>query len=177
MKVLMMQLITKRLTLIACPPQMAEASGAGKRQLESLIGARIDPVWLEEDGRGLLSYYAYQLREDQTAIGWGMWLIRLDEEHTVIGSAGFKGKPDKKGCIEIGYGISPDYRRRGYTFEAVQALIGWAFDQPKVSRVTAECLPENRGSKRILEKSGMTNLGMQGMYLKWSLEKNAYLAF
>lgn len=169
-----MRIATERLTLIACPPQVAEASGAGRRQLESLVGARIDPVWLEDDGRGLLSYYAYQVREDPTVVGWGMWLMLLNSERQVIGSAGFKGKPDRRGCIEIGYGISQDYRRKGYTFEAVSGLIAWAFQQPRVTRVTAECLPENMGSKRILEKSGMTNLGMQGMYLKWSLEKHAH---
>ena len=169
-----MQITTERLTLIACPPRLAELSGAGLRQLESLLGARIDAVWLDDDGRGLLSYYAYQLREDPTVVGWGMWLILLNTERKVIGSAGYKGKPDKRGCVEIGYGISPLYRRKGYTFEAVLGLIDWGFKQPDVSRVTAECLPDNLGSKRILEKSGMTNLGMQGMYLKWSLEKHAY---
>lgn len=169
-----MRIMTERLTMIACPPKMAESSGAGKRQLESMIGARIDSAWLEEDGRGLLSYYAYQLREDPQVVGWGMWLMQLNAERRIIGSAGFKGKPDRKGCIEIGYGISPDYRRRGYTFEAVKALIDWAFQQPQVARVTAECLPDNLGSRRILEKAGLMNLGMQGMYLKWTVEKHAY---
>ncbi|MDZ4768936.1 MAG: GNAT family N-acetyltransferase [Chloroflexota bacterium] len=166
-----MQITTERLTLIACPPQMAEAAGAGRRQLESLAGARIDPIWLDEDGRGLLSYYAYQLREEVAVVGYGMWLMLLGSERCIIGSAGFKSKPDKRGCVEIGYGISPDYRRQGYTFEAVRALIGWAFRQPDVMRVTAECLPDNQGSKRILEKIGMSNLGMQGLYLRWTLER------
>ncbi|MBL8133310.1 MAG: GNAT family N-acetyltransferase [Anaerolineae bacterium] len=171
-----MQISTERLTLVACPPQMAEASGAGRRQLESIAGARIDAEWLEEDGRGLLSYYAYQLREDSTAVGWGMWLMILNTSRLVIGSAGFKGKPDRRGSVEIGYGISPEFRRKGYTCEAVRGLLDWVFHQPSVMCVTAECLPENHGSKRILEKVGMTNHGVQGMYLKWSLEKHAYIA-
>ncbi|MBK8020194.1 MAG: GNAT family N-acetyltransferase [Chloroflexi bacterium] len=171
-----MQIKTERLTLVACPPQVAEASGAGKRQIESILGVHIDPTWLEEDARGLLSYYAYQLREDATVVGWGIWLIIVDAQRLVIGSAGYKGKPDKRGSIEIGYGISPEFRRQGYTFEAVRGLIEWAFGQPNVVCVTAECLPDNNGSKRILEKVGMTNHGLQGMYLKWSLEKHAYFA-
>ncbi len=171
----MTQLMTKRLTLIACPRALAEASGNGRHHIEGLLGGgmTIDAKWLEEDGRGLLSYYAYQLREDPDMVGWGMWLMVVTAEQLVIGSAGYKGRPDKRGSIEIGYGISPHYRRQGYTFEAVTGLIRWAFEQPPVKRVNAECLPENQGSKRILEKLGMTNLGMQGMYLKWALEKHA----
>lgn len=170
----MMHLTTERLSLTACPPQIAAAAGAGVRQLESLAGARIDPTWLEEDGRGLLSYYAYQLREEATVVGYGMWLIGLRAEGLIIGSAGFKGKPDRYGMVEIGYGISPHFRRQGYTFEAVCALLAWAFRQPDVLHVTAECLPDNAGSKRILEKSGMTNLGMQGLYLRWNLDKHQH---
>ncbi len=166
-----MQVQTPRLTLIPCPPQMAEAAGAGRRQIESRIGAHIDPVWLEEDGRGLLSYYAWQLREDSAVAGFGLWLMLLRSPRTVIGSLGFKGKPDRRGCIEIGYGIAPSYRRQGYTYEAVSALVEWAFRQPDVLTITAECLPDNEGSRRILQKLGMTNNGMQGVYLNWSLRK------
>jgi [ribosomal protein S5]-alanine N-acetyltransferase len=167
-----MQITTERLTLIACPPQVGEAAGAGRRQLESLVGARIDPTWLEEDGRGLFSFYAYQLREEGTKVGFGIWLIVLRHPRVLIGSIGFKGNPDRRGCIEIGYGISPHYRRSGYTYEAARALVAWAFRQPGVLRVTAECLPDNHGSRRILEKLGMSLLGMQGVYLRWTLDRH-----
>jgi ribosomal-protein-alanine N-acetyltransferase len=165
------QIITQRLTLTACPLQVARAANGGKRQLETLIGAHLDDEWLDEDGRGLLSYYDYQLREDPTMLGWGLWLIMHNADRMVFGSAGFKGKPDENGKVEIGYGISPSYRRQGYTFEAAQGLVTWGFQHPEVQHITAECLPENTGSKRILEKLGMTNLGIQGGYLKWTLER------
>lgn len=166
------QIFTERLTLTACPLQVAHAAGAGKRQLETLIGAHVDEHWMDEDGRGLLSYYDYQLRNDPTMIGWGLWLIMHTQERVVFGSAGFKGKPDDYGEIEIGYGISPGYRRQGYTFEAASALKEWAFTHPEVKRLNAECLPENIGSARILEKLGMTNLGLKGGYLRWKLDRS-----
>jgi ribosomal-protein-alanine N-acetyltransferase len=164
-----LQITTERLTLTACPLQVARAASGGKRQLETLIGARLDDYWLDEDGRGLLSYYDYQLREDPTMIGWGLWLIMHTQERIVFGSAGFKGKPDEDGEIEIGYGISPNYRRQGYTFEAASALRDWAFAHPEVQRLNAECLPDNAGSARILQKLGMTNLGVRGGYIRWKL--------
>lgn len=165
------EIITQRLTLTACPLQVARAANAGRRQIETLIGARVDDRWLDDDGRGLLSYYDYQLRDDPTMLGWGLWLIMHTAERVVFGSAGFKGKPDRDGEIEIGYGISPNYRLRGYTFEAAQGLIAWAFAQPEVRRVNAECLPDNVGSARILEKLGMTRLGVLGGYIKWALPR------
>ncbi len=168
---MMPQIVTERLTLTACPLQVAHAASAGKRQLETLIGAHVDEHWMDEDGRGLLSYYDYQLRNDPTMIGWGLWLIMHTQERLVFGSAGFKGKPDEYGEIEIGYGIAPGYRRQGYTFEAASALKQWAFDHPEVKRLNAECLPNNVGSARILEKLGMTNLGLRGGYLRWKVER------
>ncbi|MEP7292515.1 MAG: GNAT family N-acetyltransferase [Chloroflexota bacterium] len=165
------QIFTERLTLTACPLQVARAASGGKRQLETLIGAHVDDQWLDEDGRGLLSYYDYQLRDDPTLMGWGLWLIMHTANRVVFGSVGFKGKPDEEGEVEIGYGISPDFRRQGYTFEAAQGLVAWGFAHPEVTRLNAECLPSNIGSKRILEKLGMTNLGIRGGYLKWKLSR------
>ena len=164
---------TERLILTACTPQVARAGNVGKRQLESLLGARVDDDWLEEDGRGLLSFYDYQIRNDADMLGWGLWLIMHNVERVVFGSAGFKGKPDANGMIEIGYGIAPTFRRQGYTYEAAQALCDWAWQHPQVQRITAECLADNTGSRRILEKLGMTQTGVQGGYLKWAVKRAA----
>jgi ribosomal-protein-alanine N-acetyltransferase len=37
--------------------------------------------------------------------------------------------------------------------------------------VIAECLPDNVGSIRVLEKLGMQRTGIEGMYIKWKLDK------
>lgn len=165
------QIFTERLTLTACSPQVARAAGGGKRQLEALIGARLDDDWLDEDGRGLLSYYDYQIRSDPTMLGWGLWLIMHTEQRIVFGSIGYKGKPDRNGEIEIGYGISSNYRRQGYTTEAALALVQWAWSHPQVKQINAECVPHNTGSARILEKIGMNRLGVRSGYLKWSMPR------
>ncbi|NDJ60257.1 MAG: GNAT family N-acetyltransferase [Chloroflexi bacterium] len=164
-----LRLYTERLTLIACPPRVAAAAYGGRRQIETLVGARVAEDWLDSDGRALLSYYSRQIDADPTMLGWGLWLIQHTAERIVFGSAGFKGKPDADGMIEIGYGISATYRRQGYTFEAARALVDWAFQQPGVKRLTAECLPNNAGSARILEKLGMARTGIDGGYIKWLL--------
>ena len=68
---------------------------------------------------------------------------------------GFKGVPDGQGEVEIGYGIDPDFRSKGYTTEAAGMLIDWALQQPSCLVVTAWSDKENRASARVLEKVGM----------------------
>lgn len=162
---------TPHLDLFPCPPQIARASYGGKRQMETLLGAPIAGDWLNNEARGLLTYYSQWLEHDPTLLGWGLWLLKHRADQIIIGSAGFKGKPDYKGHIEIGYGISPTYWRRGYGFEAAKSLVDWAFAQPIVQRINAECLIENAGSARILEKLGMVRTGIEGDYIKWKLER------
>ena len=69
--------------------------------------------------------------------------------------------------VEIGYGITPSYRRQGYASEAARAMIAWAFSCPDVKRVTAECLEDNTGSIRVLENAGMQRTGQEGDMLRW----------
>jgi len=88
----------------------------------------------------------------------------------LIGDLGFKGKPDREGTVEIGYSVLPVYRRQGYAFEAVQALVGWAFAQQSVKRITAACSPDNAPSVRILERLGMQCLEADGSLLRWELK-------
>jgi ribosomal-protein-alanine N-acetyltransferase len=162
-------LVTSRLTLIPCPAEVANAAYSPQRTMEAILGAKLDTEWLEDEGRSLLTYYAGQINFDPMILGWGLWLIMHTADKVVFGSAGYKGKPNVNGMVEIGYGISPKYRRQGYTFEAAQALVNWAFAQPEVRYITAESLTDNWGSIRILEKLGMRRIGVQGSYIKWEL--------
>lgn len=49
------------------------------------------------------------------------------------------------------------------------ALIEWAFHQPTVSRVTAECLPDNAPSIRVLEKIGMERVSESQTMIYWEI--------
>ncbi|MCL1631511.1 GNAT family N-acetyltransferase [Sporolactobacillus sp. CPB3-1] len=50
-----------------------------------------------------------------------------------IGLVGFKGEPDGNGYSEIGYGMSPNFRKRGLMTEAVKAIMEWARLNPNCS--------------------------------------------
>ena len=79
------------------------------------------------------------------------WGIVLPETNTCIGLIGFKGYPDENGYTEVGYGISPNYRRKGYMSEALAGLVAWAFKNEDCKGITAcRVLADNIGSQRVL---------------------------
>jgi RimJ/RimL family protein N-acetyltransferase len=82
------------------------------------------------------------------------WLLVLAPDPTGIGLAGFKGVPDVDGQVEIGYGIASACEGRGYTTEAVSALVDWAFLQPGCRVIIAETRRDNPASQRVLQKTG-----------------------
>ncbi|MCQ2558996.1 MAG: GNAT family N-acetyltransferase [Oscillospiraceae bacterium] len=91
---------------------------------------------------------------------YAVWFIRLHSGKT-IGDYCFKGLSDD-GCVEIGYGLQPEYWGKGYTTEAVIAAVDWALRQPGVKRIEAETDPDNTASQRVLEKSGFVPTGTNG---------------
>ena len=59
----------------------------------------------------------------------------------------------------LGYFIRRDLWNRGYATEAVTAALDFIFSKDAF-RVTASCLAENLGSRRVLEKCGFTQEGL-----------------
>jgi [ribosomal protein S5]-alanine N-acetyltransferase len=80
-------------------------------------------------------------------------------ERLAIGQIGFKGQPDTDGVVEIGYGLNATHHNQGYASEAVGALVDWAFKSGFARRVTAETLPTNLASNRLLEKLDFVRVG------------------
>jgi ribosomal-protein-alanine N-acetyltransferase len=160
-----------RLELIACSGALSLLAQAPAAELAQALGCPIAPDWLDRDARFLIGYYADWALADPSQLGWGLWFLREKAQHIIIGSAGFKGKPDWHGMVELGYGIAPGYQGRGYATEAAARLIDWAFLQPQVTMVTAECLFDNFASRRVLVKLGMTRTGREGDYDRWLLKR------
>jgi [ribosomal protein S5]-alanine N-acetyltransferase len=53
------------------------------------------------------------------------------------------------------YALSPAHRRRGYTTEAVQAMIDYAFRELHLKRILAETNYDNLASMGVMRKLGM----------------------
>ncbi|TDD12604.1 N-acetyltransferase [Nonomuraea deserti] len=72
----------------------------------------------------------------------------------VVGSIGLFWPP-AEGAVEIGYGVVPSRRGRGYASEATRALVAHALTAPEVHAVTATADLSNSASVRVLEKAGL----------------------
>ena len=92
----------------------------------------------------------------------------------IVGSGGFKSGP-RDGRVEIGYGIAPMCRRRGYGTEGVRLLVEEAFASERIDEVFAEVAVWNEASQSLLRKIGFRVLegiiGDEGPMDIWGLQK------
>jgi ribosomal-protein-alanine N-acetyltransferase len=61
--------------------------------------------------------------------------------------------------MEIAYALVPSERGKGYCTEAVEIMIDFLFLSKDVVRIQARTDVRNKGSQRVLEKSGFTREG------------------
>jgi RimJ/RimL family protein N-acetyltransferase len=85
------------------------------------------------------------------------WL--MVEAGEVVGAISFKGAIDAAGAVEIGYGVAPERRRRGFATLAIGALIELASRELPVTSLTAETSVDNRPSQLALERNGFERIG------------------
>ena len=62
----------------------------------------------------------------------------------------------ENGRIEIGYSIVKAWRGRGFATEAARKVVEYLTQNEGISCVTAWVAAENTGSRKVLEKAGMT---------------------
>lgn len=105
-----------------------------------------------------------------------VFAIRLKESGKVIGSIDFKNPQAWIGQID--YALSVDHWNKGIMTEAALAIKSWAFEAcPKVVRLQAGCLLENKGSTRVMEKIGMQFEGIRRKSHHWGNGEYKDLAF
>ncbi|AFZ25459.1 acetyltransferase, ribosomal protein N-acetylase [Cylindrospermum stagnale PCC 7417] len=153
------QITTRRLELLPCSLEVAEGVARKNKSLvEELLGVKVPDDWYASEVLDFFPIYAQMLLNDPSHLGWGVWLMIHLEDSTLIGDLGFGGKPDEQGTVEMGYEVLPAYRHQGYAFEAVEALVNFAFTQPELQKIISYCPQDHPASIRILEKLGMKNL-------------------
>jgi ribosomal-protein-alanine N-acetyltransferase len=80
--------------------------------------------------------------------------ICMKESGQIIGWVGVGTLDIIKGEKEIYYLIGKDFWGNGYAFEAVQEIVKYSFETLGLQQVVAKVAPENKASKRIIEKAG-----------------------
>jgi RimJ/RimL family protein N-acetyltransferase len=70
-------------------------------------------------------------------------------------------RPPVDGAVDIGYGIAPGRRGRGFAGQAVGEIVAWASCAPGVTAVTAETGRDNLPSQRVLQRNGFARVGQR----------------
>lgn len=95
------------------------------------------------------------------------WIVIDSLSNTIVAELGFKGIPNNKGEIEIGYGTMPEQQRKGYMTEAVAGIVEWAAGREGVQYILAETDENNKASIRIVQKNGFRQFDKKGEMLWW----------
>jgi RimJ/RimL family protein N-acetyltransferase len=96
-------------------------------------------------------------------MGFGFLAIEERETGRFIGEAGFHDMrremtPSIEGTLEAGWGLRPSVHGRGYGFEAMQAVVGWADNAFPGRRMTCIIDPANEASRRVATKLGFNEV-------------------
>ena len=127
-----------------------------------------EPTWGEDDltrpafRRRLASYQ----RDIEAGVAFPFFVFR-EEDGALVGGVTLSNV--RRGVAQmgsLGYWVGQAHAGRGYATAAVRAMVGHAFDELKLHRVEAACVPANIASRRVLEKSGFVLEGQARAYLK-----------
>ncbi len=152
-----------RLMLPGWTPEVAAAVVAGTRRDDwsSDFPAEGDRV------------VARLLARDPAGPGWGELGHRLLVERdggAVVGGAGlFPAPDDGPSAVELGYGVVPSRRGRGYAVEAARVLLALA-RAAGASPLVAGVEPGNPASERVLERIGMRPTGTRDGVVRFRLD-------
>jgi ribosomal-protein-alanine N-acetyltransferase len=154
----MLKLHTERLDLIPLSPVQLQLYLEQPTQLEQELGIPISrAIITERVQRAIRMKLGKMAHIEQARLTWyTYWLVVIRAVPFGAGLAGFKGFPGQNGEVEIGYGIDPGYQKHGYTTEAIQCMITWAFEEAACLSVVARDTKKwNVASLRVLAKAGM----------------------
>ena len=158
------QLRTTQLELRPLASGAAAALPEDRAAASARIGASLSPTWPLAE---LLDALPMQAAAAPGAEPFGIWVMIESATGIVVGDIGFLGPADVAGAVEVGYGVVPDRRRRGYAGEALAALVAWVLEEPGVVSVVARCEVGNVASMRTLCRVGFVETGTADGTLAW----------
>lgn len=91
--------------------------------------------------------------------GYGNNVVILRETEEKLGTCGIYHREGKNNP-DIGFAFLPDYRGRGYAYEANVKLLQIAKDNYKLNEIDAYTMKENLPSRKLLERLGLVNKGI-----------------
>ncbi len=91
--------------------------------------------------------------------GFGLWAVEVAAESAFIGFVGMavpRFEAHFTPCVEIGWRLAHSHWNRGYASEAAQRVLRHAFRERELEEIVSFTVPENRRSRAVMEKLGMS---------------------
>lgn len=87
---------------------------------------------------------------------YGVWALVELASGAFLGWASLRLDDKRPGEATLGYRLRRAAWSNGYATEATRGLLAAAFHDPSLQRVTATTFQDNRSSRRVMERLGMT---------------------
>lgn len=162
---------TDRLIIVPVTLEITKSLLNGSSKEIEKLGIKTDKKWPTEDTMDILPIINESLEKDKIPSGFEFWMIVKKDNMIVVGDIGFHGKPNKKGEVEVGFGLVEQERGKGLGFEALRAIMNWLNSKENVKVIKADCLISNKPSARLLEKVGMKEINRDHDLIYWELIK------
>ena len=146
-------------------PEVAETERLRVRRLDVGDAAFIfrllnDPSWIRyigdkevrspDDARRYLEQGPLAMYE---RVGFGLYAVELKDGREPIGMCGLIKRPSLDD-VDLGFAFLPDFRRRGYAFEAASAVLAHGRTALGLRRIAAILTRDNDRSASLLAKLG-----------------------
>lgn len=151
------------------PPRMGDfAEWSALRLASEAFLKPWEPTWPVDDltrpaFRRRLKRYQREMREDRT---YPFFVFEMEEGRLVGGVTISNVARGVQQSATMGYWAGERHAGNGYTTAAVRALIPYVFEEMRLHRLMAACLPENEPSKAVLRKCGFQHEGYARGYLR-----------
>ncbi|MCH8155497.1 MAG: GNAT family N-acetyltransferase [Proteobacteria bacterium] len=134
----------------------------------ALAAMNADPEVMRYIGSGAKLYAealerAESLVRERPGDGLGLWAIEESATGVFHGWAGLIPLDDTEE-IELAYRLAKSSWGRGIATEAARPLLAYGFDELRLARIAAVTDPENRASRRVLDKLGFLYQGLRSAY-------------
>ncbi len=155
--------------VILRPPVMSDyAEWAQLRSVSRSFLEPWEPTWPRDDlSKAAFRYRVRRYDRDMRNDYAYAFFVFCTHAHRIAG--GLTISNVRRGVAQsctLGYWVGQPFARQGYMTSAVAAAVDFAFDNLRLHRVEAACLPENTASRALLLRCGFTEEGYARKYLK-----------
>jgi ribosomal-protein-alanine N-acetyltransferase len=150
------------------PPQSSDhTEWAALREISRGFLTPWEPIWPSDDlTRGAFRRRLKRYADDQRSdVAYAFLIFRGDDDALVGGLTLANIRRGVAQAGSIGYWVGAPFARQGYMTAAVRALIPFSFQNLRLHRLEAACIPGNAASVSLLEKTGFLREGYARKYL------------